>query len=259
MPTLFESLQCGSGRCIALTGSGGKTAIMLQLGREMQRLGKRVIISTTTKIAAPAGRAGEDWFLIGEGLQIFRERWKKSCIGPALHTVGSRLAEDGKKLDAISIEAVKELLAWDNLDHLLVEADGSRGKALKGHAPYEPVIPDECDIVISVTGMGIIGAPLTEEYVHRHEIVMRLLQKDEGAVLGWPDVAALLLHPEGYLGRVGSRETRIILNGISEEPQRLAALSIAESLAESGYRHMVCLRGPLFGLSPDNEYGHKVL
>jgi len=257
--TLFEAVQCGAGRCIALTGSGGKTTIMLQLGREMQRLGKRVIISTTTKIATPSGRAGEDWLLVGEGLQRFREKWEKGGRAPALYTVGSRVVEEGRKLDAISMEMVKELLAWDDLDHLLVEADGSRGKALKGHAPYEPVIPDDCDIVISVIGLGIIGAPLTEEHVHRHEIVMRLLQKDEGAILGWPDLAALLLHPEGYLGRVGSRETRIILNGISDEPQRLAALSIAGSLAERGCRHMVCLRGPLFGLSPENDYGHKVL
>jgi len=255
--TLFEALQCASGKCIALTGSGGKTTIMFQLGRELVLQGKRVIISTTTKIAAPSGK--EEWFLLDKGIKSFRESWRKSSREPALCIVGSRLVEEDKKLDAINMETVRELITWEDLDYLLIEADGSRGKALKGHAPYEPVIPENCDIVIAVAGLEVLGHPLSAEYVHRHEIVMRLLQKREGTIVDERDVAALLVHREGYLGRTGLRETRIILNGISQESQYRAALSIAEALHEHSKELMVCLRGPLFGLSPENNYGHIVL
>jgi len=230
---------------------------MFQLGRELVLQGKRVIISTTTKMAVPSGK--EEWFLLDSGMRSFRESWRESADQPVLCIVGSRLVEGDNKLDAIAMETVRELVGWGNLDYLLLEADGSRGKALKGHAPYEPVIPEDCDTVITVAGIEALGCPLSAEYVHRHEIVMRLLQKTEGAIMNEHDVAALILHREGYLGRSGLRETRIILNGISQVSQYRAALSIAEELHEHSKELMVCLRGPFFGLSPESIYGHIML
>ncbi|GEM_PF-1387796 len=257
--TLFNALQCDSGRCIALTGSGGKTTIMFQLGRELLVQGKRVIISTTAKMATPAGKIGENWFLLENGMERFKERWRQSGGNSILSIVASRLVEEGNKLDAINPETVRELISWNDLDYLLLEADGSRGRAIKGYAPYEPVIPDCCDIVLAVAGLDILGRPLSPEYVHRHEIVMKLLEKSEGAIVDEHDIAALLIHQEGYLGRIGHRETRIILNSISHESHYRAAIFIAKVLRERSKELKVCLRGPLFGLSPENSYGHIML
>ena len=38
---------------ISLTGAGGKTSMMLALGRELEAAGKRVVLTTTTHVAHP--------------------------------------------------------------------------------------------------------------------------------------------------------------------------------------------------------------
>ena len=59
MEHLLEEIQLyfsDSSRCLALTGSGGKTTSMILLARHYAEEGKRVLVSTTTKLQLPKER-----------------------------------------------------------------------------------------------------------------------------------------------------------------------------------------------------------
>ena len=95
-------------------------------------------------------------------------------------------------------------------DHVLVEADGAAGRSLKAHAPYEPVVSARADLVIAVIGVDCLGVPMDDEHVHRAELFRERLARPAGALVTPEDVAAIVLHPEGYLARV-SPSTRVFV------------------------------------------------
>ena len=57
---------------------------------------------------------------------------------------------------------------------LLIEADGSRQKALKTPNDHEPVIPEFTDAVVVVAGLSGLGKSLNDEYVHRSQLFSTL-------------------------------------------------------------------------------------
>ena len=50
---------------------------------------------------------------------------------------------------------------------VIIEADGSKRKALKGWAQYEPVIVSGTDITIGLLSLETIGAKINSENIHR--------------------------------------------------------------------------------------------
>ncbi len=81
--------------------------------------------------------------------------------------------------------------------HVLVEADGSRGRPLKAPAEHEPVIPASTDVVVAVVGLSVIGQALSEEFVHRPARVAALTGCRLGDTVIPAMVATVLRHPEG--------------------------------------------------------------
>ena len=59
-------------------------------------------------------------------------------------------------------------------DVVLVEADGSRRRLIKGTADHEPVLPDAATLVVAVGSIRAFGAPVDQEHVHRPELFSRL-------------------------------------------------------------------------------------
>ena len=47
-------------------------------------------------------------------------------------------------------------------DHVLVEADGSAGRPLKAHRPWEPVIPPCSEKTVCLVGASGLGRPVSE-------------------------------------------------------------------------------------------------
>ncbi|HVN31010.1 MAG TPA: selenium cofactor biosynthesis protein YqeC, partial [Thermoanaerobaculaceae bacterium] len=87
-------------------------------------------------------------------------------------------------------------------DTLIVEADGSAGRPLKAHAPWEPVIASAADLVVVVVGAWCLGQPLDERTVHRADLLARRLGCARGTPLTVRHVAAIIFHEEGYLAKV---------------------------------------------------------
>jgi molybdenum cofactor cytidylyltransferase len=136
-------------------------------------------------------------------------------------------------LDSFSMNKLASLAnqvgAW-----MLIEADGARGRSLKGHADCEPVIPAFADLVVPIAGLDVVGEALGPAFVHRPEIVGSLLGLAQGERLEPEHIVRLLCLPEGGLkGVPDGAEVRVLLNK-AETPERIeVGLSIAEQLLAS--------------------------
>jgi probable selenium-dependent hydroxylase accessory protein YqeC len=239
-------------KIITFTGSGGKTTLMFQLARELVGHGKRIVTTTTTKIHIPSEDQSPHWMTIqgnSDGLRHRLENLKE----PNLHlTLGWRVLQEGK-LEGIPLSVIEEISRWDSPDMILIEADGSRGKGLKGHSFGEPVLPECTDIIIVVVALDELGRPYDRLHVHRSQIIEEITGLKEGDILGVPALVALLLHEKGYLNHAGAGDKILILNKILDSTHHREALKIAQEVQSRRSDVKLFFRGPLYGTIPGTD------
>ena len=149
----FEELHISTG-VTAVIGSGGKSTLLLTLGRELAERGS-VLLCTTTRFrpfpGLPCGHSPAELWALSSACRLL-------CAGTAL--------PDGSgKLTAL---AVPMATLAEHFDYVLVEADGAKGRPLKAHEAWEPVIPPEASSTIHVLGASGFGQPIARS-VHRPE------------------------------------------------------------------------------------------
>jgi probable selenium-dependent hydroxylase accessory protein YqeC len=174
-----------------LIGAGGKTTLMFRLAAAWAARQETVICTTTTRIRPPTPEQCSDLRIDSLPTVVADLRHRSSPVV----TVASQL-RGGK---CIGFSADEALLLKSEADHLVVEADGSAGRPLKAHAPYEPVIASSASCVVAVVGSWCVGAPLDAEHVHRPERFASLTGRPLSSVVTAEDVANVILHKEGWL------------------------------------------------------------
>ena len=194
-------------RFIHLIGGGGKTTLMLAMARALAGRGKRVISTTSTRIRRSEGEALEG-LLIGPDVRELAERARAALA--TLNPIVLASGVEDEKLLGFSAEALEHIATVGIADTLIVEADGSAGRPLKAHAPWEPVIASSADLVVVVVGAWCLGQPLDERTVHRADLLARRIGSAHGTTLTVRHVAAILFHGEGYLAKV-PREADVML------------------------------------------------
>ena len=134
---------------ISLTGGGGKTTLMVGLASYLRDEGKRVLMTTTTKIMSPSFHdyKADVIFSNDDVMDYFPE-------GPCsvLYALGD---EQTNKWHCPPIENLNTLR--DRYDVIINEADGSKRLPLKVHTQRDPVVPDFTTYTISVMGLWGIG------------------------------------------------------------------------------------------------------
>lgn len=90
---------------------------------------------------------------------------------------------------------------------LLLEADGSRMRPLKGWKSHEPVIPDWATCSIGVIPLRQIGKVLKAGDVHRQEEFCALTCASVGQILRAEHVASAISGPRGIFARARGRLT----------------------------------------------------
>ena len=184
----------------AFTGGGGKTSLIWYLAEKFSAQGKRVIVTTTTHMS------WEPW-------RPFAEAEDACAIRQLLSQYGYVMAahhEAGQpKISGPDREVFRKLSGFCDL--LLVEADGSRRLPLKVPAQWEPVIPEEADVVVGVTGFDCLGKKISET-AHRPDSVAEFLGKSTEDIVTWMDVARIAVSEEGLRKGVGERSFLVYLN-----------------------------------------------
>lgn len=180
----------GGRELVSFTGGGGKTTLLFSLAAELDERGGRVIGTTTTKLGADqVGRHRVLWSADPAEIEAGLDG-----DGP-LYVLRSG---DDRKVTGYEPEVVDELFADSSATHVLVEADGARGRPLKAPAEHEPVIPGTTTLVVVVMGMDAIGRSLFE-VAHRPPEAAALTGLTEWATVTPAVAARVLTHPDGGL------------------------------------------------------------
>ena len=145
-------------RCVSVIGSGGKTTLLRYLA---ERLPGRVILTTSTHIWPFPGIPLVD--TAGNGVPGNRDHilcQLRSALSSSRVVCLGIPEPSGKLADPSPVLPFETLLA--EAEHVLIEADGSAGRPLKAHRPWEPVIPACSNRTICVVGASGIGQPISE-------------------------------------------------------------------------------------------------
>lgn len=147
----FEELHISTG-VTAVIGSGGKSTLLLTLGRELAERGS-VLLCTTTRFlpfpTLPCARSAAELWDLSSTCRLL-------CAGTAVPDGSGKLTSPAVPMAALA----------ERFDYVLVEADGAKGRPLKAHEAWEPVIPPEASSTVHVLGASGFGQPIALS-VHR--------------------------------------------------------------------------------------------
>ena len=149
----------GSIPVIAVVGAGGKSTTTFSVARALATQGRRVVVSTTTKM-------GHDqtggWEATPPDPSIV------ACIltGPGVCRVVEHPDPASPKVIGPPTAWFDSLRASGIVDAIVLEADGARRKNAKAPAPHEPVLPASTTHVIAVLGADALDRVI-EDQGHR--------------------------------------------------------------------------------------------
>ena len=213
---------------LSFIGGGGKTTAIFSLAEELKKLGKKVLITTTTAIFNP--ETGYDYYFLGD---INNFKPKKGSIT----VFGERVAR-GKLLDTPP-EKISNIVKEKIFDYILIEADGSKRKPIKGHADYEPVIIKETTTTIGIIGLDALDQRI-DEIVHRPEIFIKLTNTKYSDIISEETIVTYVLNPEGIFNKSKGRKI-LILNKANNKNLVLRANNIRKLLLDSGFKESVLI------------------
>lgn len=133
---------------VGLTGGGGKTTTLIELAKYYRNKGKKVLITTTTKIQSPRFfNFGVDHVFCDEA-SIFTHTPNN---GESVLFVEQHIM-NAKKAISPRLELFPHLVK--KYDVVIIEADGARCLPCKIHSDRDPVIIDEMTSIIALIGLS---------------------------------------------------------------------------------------------------------
>lgn len=217
---------------VTLIGSGGKTTLMYYLADQALSGGKKVLITTTTKIySLPQDREclvlATDFIDWLDKLQIRQRSGNYLVTG---------LSIQGQKIRGIPGDWIDRLAQRGIFDLILVEGDGSKQKPLKAPNESEPLIPTSTTLLLPLIGLSGIGKPLTTDTVHRVEQFSWLTGLSYGQEIGIADVFQVYQQPGGYdlPNKLTKYQIVPILNQADDQLAEEKAVKLAELFLSSG-------------------------
>jgi molybdenum cofactor cytidylyltransferase len=199
---------------------------MFRLAKELASEGWNVVTTTTTMIRR---EKRSELILIEADQETLLEKARSALTEHSNITLASGFSEAEGKLLGLDPATVDALVALPQVDAVIVEADGAKGRSLKAPAPHEPVIPSSTAILVPVAAVDIVGRPLDESTVHRPEIVAKLAGAELGETITPSLMSAVLLNPQGGLKNAPPKARVIpLINKVSQ-----ARMDTAREIAQS--------------------------
>ncbi|MCX7965180.1 MAG: selenium cofactor biosynthesis protein YqeC [Syntrophorhabdaceae bacterium] len=196
---------------LSFVGAGGKTSLIKYLASEIARTGKKVAITTTTKIYA------ERPYRLLEERETGTDNGNPIFIGKSI--------ENGK-LTALNEDEIENIAK--EFDVVFIEADGAKRKPLKFPEAFEPVIIDRTEKVFIVAGLDALYKKIKDTVFRWHIFCEKTgLSGDE--VIN-PEIFLMFFSPDGLLKDIGRKEFHVILNKYDLCIERNMAFHIAKNL-----------------------------
>ena len=207
---LYLALGIAPGDVVAFVGAGGKSSAILAVAEELAEAGMTFLTAPTTKmLVSEAERLGS--VVTSEDTGELRTKAESVLSdGASGVVVGSGLLSKNR-VGGVEPAAISSLAPL--ADVVLIEADGSRRRPIKGTAAHEPALPDAAILVVAVANIRAFGAPVTEENVHRPELFSKLTGIGAGQSITSRAFARALA--EGSLGNTPeTARTAALITGV---------------------------------------------
>jgi probable selenium-dependent hydroxylase accessory protein YqeC len=157
LTNLYEQIEqdlLGEHAFVSITGGGGKTTTMIGLARHLKARGKKVLITTTTKVASPyLLNYGQDIIFNDESILTHKPI-------PAQVVFFAKQSQDAHKWCSPELATLTQL--YPCYDVIISEADGSRNLPLKLHSARDPQIHPLTTATLSLMGTWAIGKPTAQ-------------------------------------------------------------------------------------------------
>jgi probable selenium-dependent hydroxylase accessory protein YqeC len=232
---LHHALGISSGDVAAFVGAGGKSSAILMVAGELSEAGMTVLAAPTTKMLVnEAERIGP--LVTSEDEGELRARVEEALSGGATGVVvgGGLLSKN--RVGGVAPGAISSLVSL--VDVVLVEADGSRRRPIKGTAAYEPALPEAATLVVAVANIGAFGLPVDEEHVHRPELFSELTGIGSGQSITAGAFARALA--EGSLANVpGGARAAALITGVRPGKSMADAAVVTRELWRLGIKKVV--------------------
>ena len=196
------------GHVVALSGSGGKTTMLGEIGRLWAAEGRTFAATTTTRTSPVPGFRG-----------IVHDSDRCACPAaaglPEFRHGGLRADGKWEGLDAAAVDALPGLV--------VAEVDGAAGKPFKYYRADEPAWPARTSLALVVMGVGGVGER-AGAVVHRlgREGVVDPVGVGADEVWQWDHALALLTGPGGYLDHVPPAvPVVLVLAGVEQQPDSI--------------------------------------
>lgn len=231
---LYLALGVSSGDLVAFAGAGGKSGAIRMIAAELSRDGMKVLVAPTTKMmVSEVEKLGP--LVTSKDLEELRASIKDAFSGSDVVVTGSGLISKGR-VDGIDPDLFGSLM--DLADVVLVEADGSRHRPLKGTADHEPALPDASTLVVAVGNIQALGKPVDEENVHRPQVFSDLT----GIALGQSITARAFAYAlvAGSLGTIPSGvQPAVLITGVEPGRSMADASVVTREIWRQGVKRVV--------------------
>lgn len=219
---LSKLLNLNKGDLASIVGAGGKTSLMFTLAEELRR-DYKILVTTTTKIFVPE-KEQYDFMAIGE--ENFQGIGYSNNKG--IYVYGDSISQEGKII-GISTRILNTQLPC--FDLVLAEADGSKGKPIKGWNKSEPVISHETTKTIGVLSIESIGKVINEKNVHRVDEFLNITNAVENGIISMENILSVIFNPNGlfrysvgekilFINKVETNEQKILVNELMHYIER---------------------------------------
>ncbi|MCB2289945.1 putative selenium-dependent hydroxylase accessory protein YqeC [Clostridium sp. CS001] len=217
---LSDYIELDKKDIISIVGAGGKTTMMFKLANEL-RLSSKILVTTTTKIYLPPKDSYD--FICTDGEMIDKYKAMKEN---GIYVLGSGVNEEDKVL-GVSEKQLEELAPY--FDYILIEADGSKKKQLKGWNEFEPVVYCKTTKTVGIVDIQSLGMLVNEDKVHRSKIFCEITGARQGDVVKIEHLTKLIMHPQG-LFKSAQGEKILYINKAEEAEQLVLAKSLASKI-----------------------------
>lgn len=194
---------------VSIVGAGGKSTLMYTLAEEFRNEYK-CLVSTTTKIYVPNKKKYD---FIAVGTEEFN-KLKYNCNN-GIYVYGSFVNEENK-LIGVNTEELENNIS--HFQYVLVEADGSKRKQIKGWKETEPVICRATTHTIGVISIESIGKEINEYNVHGINEFLSITNTTENEIISEDNIVSLVFHPKG-LFKNSLGEKILFINKIENKQQ----------------------------------------
>ena len=211
-----EAFGIGTRSHVALVGGGGKSTLMHAIAGQVSG---SVVLTCTTKMGADQHMGRRVLVAPSDDEVVLAASGAREPV-----MVWSQI--EGQK--AIGVDPARCDAWFERVDHVIIEADGSRRRPFKAPAGYEPIVPSSTTVMISVIGADALGRVIADQ-CHRPLRVAALIGCRTDVRLEPGMAATVILHERGAAKAIpAGAELAVAINKVDDKNSALVAELIDE-------------------------------